>query len=132
MRKKFVHLSKTELIARLEDAEAIIRSERDDLALFQDLGAQNEHLIETQQQLEASRDQYAELYDFAPVACLMLDEHGLVTEINLTGAELLGTNRRSIVGAPLHVFLVKADRRTMLDHMVHCRRANHPVSTLLR
>jgi PAS domain S-box-containing protein len=63
-----------------------------------ELEMQNRELREAQQQLEEARDRYADLYDFAPVGYLTLDEAGTVLEINLTGAGLLGKERLNIVG----------------------------------
>src|SRR3954470_24290839 len=56
----------------------------------EEIRIQNDQLNESQALLEESRDRYANLYDFAPVACLTLCEHGIIREINLTGATLLG------------------------------------------
>ena len=62
-----------------------------------ELEMQNEQLRQMQTALEASRDRYLDLYEFAPVAYLMLDKHGLIQESNLTGATLLGVERSKLI-----------------------------------
>ena len=63
-----------------------------------ELELQNRELRDSQAALEESRSRYANLYDFAPVAYMTLDTRGVVQEINLTGATLLGKDRADIVG----------------------------------
>jgi PAS domain S-box-containing protein len=46
------------------------------------------------------RGRYVDLYDFAPVAYCTFDREGVVLEINLTGAALLGHERARIIGQP--------------------------------
>jgi len=58
-----------------------------------ELELQNRELRFAQQALQESRDRYADLYDFAPVAYATLGRHGLVTEMNLTAAQLLGVEQ---------------------------------------
>src|SRR5512141_1662728 len=58
-----------------------------------ELQAQNQSLRETQLLLEESRNRYAELYDLAPLGYVTLNPQGLIREINLTGAALLGVER---------------------------------------
>ena len=50
---------------------------------------QQRQLIEAQRALEESRDRYADLYDFAPVALVTLDRSGVIQEANLAAAALL-------------------------------------------
>jgi len=81
------------------------------------LEVQNRELMETQRMLEETRDRYANLYDFAPVGYLILDEVGHVREINLTGASLLCEAREDIVGTPFVSRIVKGDFHAFLHHL---------------
>jgi PAS domain S-box-containing protein len=63
-----------------------------------ELESQNEELRRTQIDLSAARDRYFDLYDFAPVGYFTLDREGTVVEANLTGAALLGSDRRALLG----------------------------------
>ena len=93
-----------------------------DLHVYQEeVRAQNEQLLEVKRSLEQSRDRYADLYDFAPIAYVTLSAEGLVQEINLTGATLLGSERSRIIGTPFISYLHEKDRVLFLDHMRRCR-----------
>jgi PAS domain-containing protein len=70
-----------------------------------ELEAQNYELRQTHQQLEETRDRYADLYDFAPVGYLTLEGSGRILEINLTGAGMLGWERQQIIGQSFQYFL---------------------------
>lgn len=54
---------------------------------------QNRQLLDAQAELEASQARYADLYDFAPVAHFTLDPTGVIKEVNLAGAALVGHER---------------------------------------
>ena len=58
-----------------------------------ELKMQNEALREAQRDLEASRDRYANLFEFAPVGYLSLNPAGVIEQINLTAVKLLGMER---------------------------------------
>ncbi|HKJ87912.1 MAG TPA: PAS domain S-box protein, partial [Gammaproteobacteria bacterium] len=70
-----------------------------------ELEMQNRELRELQAQLQASRDLYADLYDFAPQTYLAVDREGLIHAINLTGARMLRWERDALPGKPLSSFI---------------------------
>lgn len=74
-----------------------------------ELEMQNEELRETQLRLEKAYDQYADLFDFAPVGYLLLDEEGIVKNINLTACILLGTERADIKDKDFCAYLVSGE-----------------------
>jgi PAS domain S-box-containing protein len=135
---KYEEMTKEELIERLRavtrvQAAAGDQSAFEELAVHQEeIAAQNLQLREIQGQLEQSRDRYAELYDFAPLAYATLNAQGSIIEINLTGAALLGMARQYLVGQPLRVFLDQGDREAYYDHLRRCRESGRDVSTQLR
>ena len=65
-----------------------------------ELGMQNEELRRAQETIIETGNRYAELYDFAPVGYVTLDPQGLIIEINLAGARLLGGARISLLQKP--------------------------------
>ena len=55
-----------------------------------ELETQSEELRRSQEQLEESRSEYADLYDFVPVGYLTFDKRGLIYRANLAAGVLLG------------------------------------------
>ena len=77
-----------------------------ELQVYQiELEMQNEELRRTQLQLAETRDKYVDLYDFAPVGYFTLDKNALVVEANLTGANLLILERRSLINCSFARFI---------------------------
>ena len=103
-------LTKAELIRRLKVSNQAASTEAQQLLLDLqthqvELEAQNEELRAAQAKLEESRDRYAELYDFAPVGYVTLDDQGVIVQINLTGAAMLGVERARLQGNPFRSYL---------------------------
>lgn len=74
-----------------------------------DVEGLNEDLLKLQERFEASRKKYADLYDFAPIGYFTLDQKGLIAEVNLTGANMLGLDRRLLINKPFSSFVDKDD-----------------------
>ncbi len=103
--------------AKLAQAVQDIASEQSAAELLHELRVhkielemQNDALRKSQVALEESRDRFVDLYEFAPVGYLTLDSSGLITEINLRGAVLLGRERKSLLGTRFVRCVVDADR----------------------
>ncbi|MCX6080755.1 MAG: hypothetical protein NTW32_14605 [Chloroflexi bacterium] len=59
-----------------------------------ELEIQNEELRESQDLLDLTRARYFDLYDLAPVGYCTVNEKGLILEVNLTAANMLGATRQ--------------------------------------
>lgn len=94
-----------------------------------ELELQNEELRAAQLELQAARDRYAELYNFAPVGYFTLDGNGVIVEANLTGAALLKVDRSSLIGTPLTRFVVPEDWEKYAVYRVGLR-TNETLQTL--
>ena len=91
----------------LEEAQQVHHK----LQVYQiELEIQNEDLRQAQEELEASRARYFELYDLAPVGYLTLSEQEFILEANLTAAKLFGVDRGALVKQPLSLFILPDDQ----------------------
>lgn len=112
-----------EKLSRLEGqaGEASRHALIHDLEVHQvELEAQNHELRQMQERLEASRERFADLFDFAPVAYLTLDHAGAIVDVNLTCAALLGRDRARIKGM-LANFVEEEDRPILRRHLARAR-----------
>jgi PAS domain S-box-containing protein len=66
-----------------------------------ELEMQNEELSLAKLALEKSHAHYLELYDFAPVGYLTLNNHGIIVECNLTSATMLGVQHQKLFNVRL-------------------------------
>lgn len=100
-----------------------------ELQVYQiELEMQNRELQETQSALEESRDRYADLYDFAPVGYMTLDDKGCIREINLTGALMLGVERKWLIGKPFRLYMAKNHRTILFQHLQQCIRTDEQIT----
>jgi PAS domain-containing protein len=77
------------------------------------------------------KDNSADLYDFAPVGYLTLDEAGLILEANLTAARQLGIPRSRLLNRPFHLLAAREDREKLRRHIrqVYQNQARHSTVT---
>ena len=80
-----------------------------------ELEVQNAELRRTRNELELSRNKYEELYDFAPVGYFTFDSRGVIREVNLCGAKLLGVERSALVAQPFFRFIADTDGRELFS-----------------
>ncbi len=81
-----------------------------------ELEMQNEELRRFQVEVQTVRDQFVELYDFAPIGYLTLAASGEILEANLTAAKLLGLDRESLIARKLTSFLTPESQDTFYLH----------------
>ena len=102
-----------------------IRSLVHELQVHQiELEMQNEELRRTQSELEESRNRYSNLYDFAPVGYFTFDKNGLIMEVNLTGANMLGIERSFLIKKPFSLYMDFNSKDTFYLHLRKVFRAN--------
>lgn len=75
-----------------------------------ELEIQNEELRRTQEELEASRARYFDLYDQAPVGYVTLSNEGLILEANRTAGTQLGVTLNVLVGKSFTHFILPEDQ----------------------
>jgi PAS domain S-box-containing protein len=82
-----------------------------------ELEMQNEELRSTQYELEQSRKKYSDLYDFAPVGYLTINEEGRIVEANITAAKQLGMERSVLIGKPFNLYAAEDYREELHLHL---------------
>ncbi len=78
-----------------------------------ELELQNAELQGARDKVEALLETYSDLYDFAPVGYFSVDEQGVILEVNLTGAALLGIERSRLISQRLQGFVDPPSRKTL-------------------
>jgi formate hydrogenlyase transcriptional activator len=81
-----------------------------------ELEMQNEELRQAREELEGTGNKYAELYDFAPISYFTFDARGLIREVNLAGAHLLGIDRQQLANTPFTSLIADAVGREIFSN----------------
>lgn len=99
-------------IEALPDEKAIgLKSLVHELQVHQiELEMQNEELRAIQIKLEQSKNEYSNLYDFAPVGYLTIDTKGIIQGVNLTACAMLQQERKSLLHSSLFTYIDRNDR----------------------
>lgn len=100
--KRSAKLSETEILKLLHELE-----------VHQiELELQNEELQQAKSAQEDAFEKYIELYDFAPSGYVTVSNSGLIEKINLTGANMLGTDRSLLINQRLDLFISSETKQT--------------------
>lgn len=87
-----------------------------------ELQIQNEELRRAQLALKESRDRYVDLYEFAPIGYFTISREGMIVEVNLTGAELLGVERKKLLNRRFDSFITVQARDHWNRHFLNVLR----------
>jgi PAS domain S-box-containing protein len=77
-----------------------------------ELEHQNQELRIAEEELEASRNKYVNLFDFSPIPYFALDVEGIIKEVNLSAGRMLGLDRNKLVNKQIGAFISSEDRDT--------------------
>ncbi|NJD52925.1 MAG: PAS domain S-box protein [Candidatus Methanoperedens sp.] len=89
-----------------------------------ELEIQNAQLRNTQSELEESRNRYSDLYDFAPIGYFTFDKKGRIIEVNLTGTNKLGIERRFLINKLFSLYIAFSSRDVFYQHLHKVFRTN--------
>jgi PAS domain S-box-containing protein len=107
---------------RLPRSEADARKLVHKLEVHQlELEMQNAELREARSTVETLLQTYTDLYDFAPVGYLSVDEKGMILEANLAGAVLLGLERSRLINRRFRDFIAvpaRADCEAFIEKVI--------------
>ena len=100
-------------------------SNEDTLKLIKDLEnhqieleLQNTELRSAREKVEAANEKFINLYDFAPSGYFTIDSFGIISEINLSGAKLLGQERFLLFKRNFNYFLESESQPVFNDFLI--------------
>ena len=93
-----------------------------------ELAIQNDEIKRVQLALEASRDEFEDLYDFSPVGYFTLTEKGLIIQANLTGANLLGKARPKLINMRFGHFVDPESEAQLYQHFLSVLKQGHKLA----
>lgn len=113
--EEFLRLSRRDIDdLAAQDVQSLVH----ELQVYQvELEMQNEELRGVQIDLQLSRDQYQDLFEFAPVGYLLVDRKGTISSANLTATTLLGVERSRLLGARISDFIAPEDQDILYLHL---------------
>ncbi len=77
-----------------------------------ELEHQNQELRIAEEELEASRSKYVNLFDFSPIPYFALDPAGIIKEVNLSAGRLLGIDRHKLIGKNITAHIPSEERNS--------------------
>ena len=91
-----------------------------------ELEIQNEYLHDVHAKLEQALSQWRELFDFAPVGCISINEDRTITKSNLAAGNILGADRAALQHMPLDIYLFAEDRAVLQALLARAKETRDP------
>ncbi|MBD2507617.1 helix-turn-helix domain-containing protein [Nostoc muscorum FACHB-395] len=98
----------------------------------QELYQQNEELLETRNRLEAERQHYQDLFEFAPDGYLVTNTEGMIQKANHTAARLLNVSKHFLVGKPMMNFVPLGERQQVRCELIQLSESDRVKELLVR
>jgi len=100
-----------------------IMANQSELELQNEALLKNRYAIESAgQKYEALYRKYVNLFDFAPIGYMIIDQAGKIDEINLAAAVALNAPRGTLVGHSITEFIHRDDQDTFYTQKKNCQR----------
>jgi len=117
LRKQAEELMKNTDMSDLHDkSEADIQRLIHELHVYQvELQLQNEELLQTRSNIEHLLEKYTDLYDFAPLGYFTVDRNSIISQVNLTGAQLLSLDRSLLIDKDFRCFVSPESQSVFRD-----------------
>ncbi len=114
VQKKIEPKTKKPVAEKIEDVKRLVQL----LQIHQiELEHQNEELRIAQEELEASRTKYVNLFDFAPIPYFTLNKHGIIKEVNLSASKMFGIERNKLIDKSFSAF-ISQDEKSIFNSFI--------------
>ena len=81
-----------------------------------ELDMQNQELLNTREDAIKARDEYFELYDFAPTAYITLSANCLIKRLNIKATKMLDKNRSDLVNQNFNLYILPEQRIAFVEY----------------
>lgn len=100
--------------------------------ISEEMYEQREQVLIANQTIERERYHYQELFDLASDGYLETDVKGVIQEVNHTASTLLNVPREWLIGKPMAVFILQADRQNFYNLLTRLQQGEQVTSVELR
>ncbi len=97
-----------------------------------ELQLQNEELRGVTKQLKNSRDEFADLHQYAPVAIITLDEKCIIKHFNESAARMFSDPKKNYPGRPFSSLVTPEDRKAFYSYITNAASNPSPAYSELR
>lgn len=98
----------------------------------EELYQQNEELIQTRTLVEAERQRYQDLFEFAPEGYLVTDAIGTIQEANRAAAELLNIPKQYLTHKPMSNFVALHERHIFRSFLIQLSEGDKVTELVVR